>query len=160
MSARAGAIVARWPRAMCGRWLLLWRYDARWRMPDGALVLHRSFARLWPRRRALAETSRAGRSLATRSCFSRRAQEAQLVSPSCAAAGRPWLAVAACCPAVVERGCAQFVARPCARVRPCCSREFKMAAAGRPPLRRCSDDVVTAGLISSRVLFEPVPGSP
>ncbi|KZV13693.1 hypothetical protein F511_45143 [Dorcoceras hygrometricum] len=33
-------------------------------------------------------------------------------------------------------------------------------AAGRPPLRRCSDDVVTAGLISSRVWFGPVPGNP
>ncbi|KZT76891.1 putative carboxylesterase 12 [Dorcoceras hygrometricum] len=30
----------------------------------------------------------------------------------------------------------------------------------RPPLRRCSGDVVTAGLNSSRVWFEPVPGSP
>ncbi|KZV34266.1 hypothetical protein F511_20793 [Dorcoceras hygrometricum] len=34
------------------------------------------------------------------------------------------------------------------------------AAAGRPPLRRCSGDVVTAGMISSRVWFGPVPGSP
>ncbi|KZT76889.1 hypothetical protein F511_46085 [Dorcoceras hygrometricum] len=32
--------------------------------------------------------------------------------------------------------------------------------AGRPPLRRCSGDVVTAGLNSSRVWFGPVPGSP
>ncbi|KZV57271.1 hypothetical protein F511_33062 [Dorcoceras hygrometricum] len=31
---------------------------------------------------------------------------------------------------------------------------------GRPPLRRSSGDVVTAGLISSRVWFGPVPGSP
>ncbi|KZT75953.1 hypothetical protein F511_47023 [Dorcoceras hygrometricum] len=34
------------------------------------------------------------------------------------------------------------------------------AAAGRPPLRRYSGDVVTAGLISSRFWFGPVPGSP
>ncbi|KZV44567.1 hypothetical protein F511_44054 [Dorcoceras hygrometricum] len=34
------------------------------------------------------------------------------------------------------------------------------AAAGRSPLRRVSGDVVTAGLISSRVWFGPVPGSP
>ncbi|KZT76918.1 hypothetical protein F511_46057 [Dorcoceras hygrometricum] len=34
------------------------------------------------------------------------------------------------------------------------------AAAGRPPLRRVSGDVVTAGLNSSRVWFGPVPGSP
>ncbi|KZV13752.1 hypothetical protein F511_45082 [Dorcoceras hygrometricum] len=34
------------------------------------------------------------------------------------------------------------------------------AAAGRPPLRRVSGDVVTAGLIYSRVWFGPVPGSP
>ncbi|KZV26228.1 hypothetical protein F511_43909 [Dorcoceras hygrometricum] len=33
-------------------------------------------------------------------------------------------------------------------------------AAGWPPLRRVSGDVVTAGLISSRVWFGPVPGSP
>ncbi|KZV46107.1 hypothetical protein F511_27265 [Dorcoceras hygrometricum] len=33
-------------------------------------------------------------------------------------------------------------------------------AAGRPPLRRISGDVVTAGLNSSRVWFGPVPGSP
>ncbi|KZT76487.1 hypothetical protein F511_46487 [Dorcoceras hygrometricum] len=37
---------------------------------------------------------------------------------------------------------------------------FVAAAAGRPPLRRCSGDVVTAGLISSRVWFGTVPGSP
>ncbi|KZV13517.1 hypothetical protein F511_45320 [Dorcoceras hygrometricum] len=35
-----------------------------------------------------------------------------------------------------------------------------VAAAGRPPLRRISGDVVTAGLSSSRVWFGPVPGSP
>ncbi|KZV40597.1 hypothetical protein F511_11406 [Dorcoceras hygrometricum] len=34
------------------------------------------------------------------------------------------------------------------------------AIAGRPPLLRVSGDVVTAGLISSRVWFGPVPGSP
>ncbi|KZV06582.1 hypothetical protein F511_45937 [Dorcoceras hygrometricum] len=34
------------------------------------------------------------------------------------------------------------------------------AAAGRSPLRRVSGDVVTAGLILSRVWFGPVPGSP
>ncbi|KZV13646.1 hypothetical protein F511_45190 [Dorcoceras hygrometricum] len=37
---------------------------------------------------------------------------------------------------------------------------FVVAAADRPPLRRVSGDVVTAGLISSRVWFGPVPGSP
>ncbi|KZV36823.1 hypothetical protein F511_03547 [Dorcoceras hygrometricum] len=106
-------------------------------------------------------TLRAGRALAARRRFPRRAQGAQLVSPLCAAAGRPWHAVAACFPADVERGCAQFVARPCARVRPCGARDFVGGgAAGRPPLRRVSGDVVTAGLISSRVWFGPVPGSP
>ncbi|KZT75983.1 hypothetical protein F511_46993 [Dorcoceras hygrometricum] len=39
-------------------------------------------------------------------------------------------------------------------------RFFVAATAGRPPLRRVSGDVVTAGLISSRVWFGPVPGSP
>ncbi|KZV23610.1 hypothetical protein F511_24019 [Dorcoceras hygrometricum] len=42
-----------------------------------------------------------------------------------------------------------------------CRRSFRWcAAAGRPPLPRVSGDVVTAGLISSRVWFGPVPGSP
>ncbi|KZV47114.1 hypothetical protein F511_21070 [Dorcoceras hygrometricum] len=35
-----------------------------------------------------------------------------------------------------------------------------MAAAGRPPLRRVSGDVVTAGMISSRVLVRACPGQP
>ncbi|KZV06816.1 hypothetical protein F511_45702 [Dorcoceras hygrometricum] len=53
-----------------------------------------------------------------------------------------------------ERWCA----RPCARMR---ARDFVVggAAASRPPLRRRSGDVVTAGLNSSRVWFGPVPGS-
>ncbi|KZT76176.1 metal tolerance protein 2 [Dorcoceras hygrometricum] len=47
------------------------------------------------------------------------------------------------------------------RARRCAARFFLMAAAaGRSPLRRCSDDIVTAGVISSRVWFGPVPGSP
>ncbi|KZV42291.1 hypothetical protein F511_43437 [Dorcoceras hygrometricum] len=37
------------------------------------------------------------------------------------------------------------------RARPCAARVFVVAAAGRPPLRRCSGDIVTAGLILSRV---------
>ncbi|KZT76828.1 hypothetical protein F511_46147 [Dorcoceras hygrometricum] len=37
---------------------------------------------------------------------------------------------------------------------------FLAAAAGRPPLRRRSGDIVTAGLNSFRVWFGPVPGSP
>ncbi|KZT76496.1 hypothetical protein F511_46479 [Dorcoceras hygrometricum] len=45
------------------------------------------------------------------------------------------------------------------RKRPCGAREFRVAVAGRPPHRRCSGDVVTAGLISSRVWFGPVPDS-
>ncbi|KZT75906.1 hypothetical protein F511_47070 [Dorcoceras hygrometricum] len=52
---------------------------------------------------------------------------------------------------------ARWCARPCARMR---AREFRGGAAGRPPLRRFSDDVVTAGLNSFRVWFGPVPGSP
>ncbi|KZT76653.1 hypothetical protein F511_46324 [Dorcoceras hygrometricum] len=52
-------------------------------------------------------------------------------------------------------GRATLRATSCAAVR-----FFRVAAAGRPPLRRCSGDVVTAGLILSRVLFGPVPGSP
>ncbi|KZV30485.1 hypothetical protein F511_25390 [Dorcoceras hygrometricum] len=52
--------------------------------------------------------------------------------------------------------------------RTCCGRMRSLvpcdfdggAAAGRPPLRRVSGDVVTGDLISSRVWFGPVPGSP
>ncbi|KZT76661.1 Werner syndrome ATP-dependent helicase-like [Dorcoceras hygrometricum] len=47
-------------------------------------------------------------------------------------------------------------AASCAAVR-----NFSLAAAaGRPPLRRVSGDVVTADLNSYRVWFGPVPGSP
>ncbi|KZT76291.1 F-box/LRR-repeat protein 3 [Dorcoceras hygrometricum] len=43
-----------------------------------------------------------------------------------------------------------------------CRREFLWwrRRRRRPPLRRVSGDVVTAGLISSRVWFGPIPGSP
>ncbi|KZV54287.1 hypothetical protein F511_22839 [Dorcoceras hygrometricum] len=61
-------------------------------------------------------------------------------------------------PCVVCGACSPLGAS-CARVRPCGACDF-VAAAGRPPLRRVSGDVVTAGLVSSRVWFGPVPGSP
>ncbi|KZV33470.1 hypothetical protein F511_12984 [Dorcoceras hygrometricum] len=49
------------------------------------------------------------------------------------------------------------VARGAAR----CRRDLRGGgAAGRPPLRRCSGDVVTVGLISSRVLVRACPGLP
>ncbi|KZV06806.1 hypothetical protein F511_45710 [Dorcoceras hygrometricum] len=59
-------------------------------------------------------------------------------------------------------GVAPLVAQRCARPRAlCAAHKFSLvAAAGRPPLRRVSGDVVAAGLISSRVWFGPVPGSP
>ncbi|KZT76862.1 hypothetical protein F511_46113 [Dorcoceras hygrometricum] len=49
-----------------------------------------------------------------------------------------------------------------AAVRSCCAavRFSLVAVAGRPPLRRISGDVVTAGLNSSRAWFGPVLGSP
>ncbi|KZT75777.1 hypothetical protein F511_47198 [Dorcoceras hygrometricum] len=37
---------------------------------------------------------------------------------------------------------------------------WALVARCRPPLRRVSDDIVTAGLNSFRVWFGPVPGSP
>ncbi|KZT75293.1 hypothetical protein F511_47682 [Dorcoceras hygrometricum] len=40
------------------------------------------------------------------------------------------------------------------------AKSLMAAAGGRPPLRRVSGDVVTAGLNSSRVWFGPVSGSP
>ncbi|KZT75982.1 valyl-tRNA synthetase [Dorcoceras hygrometricum] len=51
---------------------------------------------------------------------------------------------------------------PCdARLRRACRAQKSWWRHHRPaPLRRVSDDVVTAGLISSRVWFGPVPGSP
>ncbi|KZV07168.1 hypothetical protein F511_45350 [Dorcoceras hygrometricum] len=78
------------------------------------------------------------------------AMRAALVEASCAAgcarlqvAGRP------------TRDDARGLAHLLRRVK-----FFVAAAAGRPPLRRCSYDLVTAGLILSRVWFGPVPGSP
>ncbi|KZV06772.1 hypothetical protein F511_45746 [Dorcoceras hygrometricum] len=72
------------------------------------------------------------------------------------------------CPVVVRyvaHGCAtgcrnhwsDVDARWAGRAR--CRRKF-CGGGGRPPLRRVSGDVVTAGLITSRVWFGPVPGSP
>ncbi|KZT76191.1 hypothetical protein F511_46783 [Dorcoceras hygrometricum] len=47
------------------------------------------------------------------------------------------------------------------RARPCAAAIFRGGGRRRrPPLRRRSGDVVTAGLITSRVWFGPVPGSP
>ncbi|KZV40594.1 hypothetical protein F511_09351 [Dorcoceras hygrometricum] len=45
-------------------------------------------------------------------------------------------------------------------LRRACGLYVVVATAGRPPLRRVSGDIVTVGLISSRVWFGPVPGSP
>ncbi|KZT76059.1 polycomb enhancer protein [Dorcoceras hygrometricum] len=68
-----------------------------------------------------------------------------------------------------ESGAGRGIVRRCMRVgahgrAPTCAlaarANFVAAAAGRLPLRRVSDDVATAGLISSRVWFGPVPGSP
>ncbi|KZV24196.1 hypothetical protein F511_09140 [Dorcoceras hygrometricum] len=47
-----------------------------------------------------------------------------------------------------------------ARLRRACRAQNRGGGAGRPPLRRVSGDIVTACLISSRVWFGPVPGSP
>ncbi|KZV06569.1 disease resistance protein-like [Dorcoceras hygrometricum] len=59
------------------------------------------------------------------------------------------------------REIAHGVASHLARRRARCRREFcGGGGAGWPPLRRVSGDVVTAGLISSRFWFGPVPGSP
>ncbi|KZT76756.1 hypothetical protein F511_46219 [Dorcoceras hygrometricum] len=63
-----------------------------------------------------------------------------------------------------HNGCARFahdVASPWRGVsHDVAARFVDGAAADRPPLRRVSGDVVTAGLNSSRVWFGPVPGSP
>ncbi|KZV36618.1 hypothetical protein F511_35306 [Dorcoceras hygrometricum] len=59
----------------------------------------------------------------------------------------------------LRRTCCTRCAPP-ARALLCRRDFFVAAAAGRPSLRRCSGDVVTAGLNSFRVCFGPVPGSP
>ncbi|KZV07055.1 plant synaptotagmin [Dorcoceras hygrometricum] len=67
--------------------------------------------------------------------------------------------VECCWPSAIERRSTlrRAVARGAAR----CRREFSWWwRRRRPPLWRVSGDVVTAGLISSRVWFGPVPGSP
>ncbi|KZV06639.1 hypothetical protein F511_45879 [Dorcoceras hygrometricum] len=69
-------------------------------------------------------------------------------------AGRPMCAIDGAHSRMKRRSCS---GRARALVPP---RFFVAAAAGRPPLRRRSGDVVTAGLNSSRVWFGPVPGSP
>ncbi|KZV06899.1 hypothetical protein F511_45618 [Dorcoceras hygrometricum] len=71
------------------------------------------------------------------------------------AAGSAWLLHAG-------RQTSSGVAQRCARPRAlCAAHKFSLvAAAGRPPLRRVSGDVVATGLISSRVWFGPVPSSP
>ncbi|KZV07104.1 hypothetical protein F511_45415 [Dorcoceras hygrometricum] len=75
-------------------------------------------------------------------------------------AGRKrWAATAV----MVDARCAMMralAARLSPRRAPCDARESRGGAAGRPPIRRVSDDVTTAGLISSRVWFGPVSGSP
>ncbi|KZV26294.1 polyadenylation and cleavage factor4 [Dorcoceras hygrometricum] len=79
-------------------------------------------------------------------------------APLSSATGRGLLADRfRCLDAPLGRRCASL-ARRCA----CAAVIFLRggAAVGRPALRRVSGDVVTAGLISSRVWFGPVPGSP
>ncbi|KZV48143.1 hypothetical protein F511_25039 [Dorcoceras hygrometricum] len=95
-----------------------------------------------------ARLARGGRPLVARGCT------------LAAAAGQRWAALVK---AMHAAGCAQGYAVMRAAVRsraPLRRARFRGGAAGRPPLRRVSGDVVTAGLISSRVWFGPVPGSP
>ncbi|KZV07054.1 hypothetical protein F511_45464 [Dorcoceras hygrometricum] len=139
---------------MCGRWLLLWRDVVRWRLPDGALVLRHSLACRWARNCALAVRwphgvasliARKGRNSCLH-CAPLLDDHGATVAGRSDAAGR----------CVRRAGCARcvLVARRCTRRRALPPR-FRGggAAAGRPPLRRVSDDVVTAGMNSSRVWF-------
>ncbi|KZV13753.1 U-box domain-containing protein 42 [Dorcoceras hygrometricum] len=75
------------------------------------------------------------------------------------AAGRPWGVDCATVGGRSARLCCD-VARGVVHVPPrFCLLRGGAVAAGRPLLRRRSSDVMTAGLISSRVWFGPVPGS-
>ncbi|KZV28091.1 hypothetical protein F511_28362 [Dorcoceras hygrometricum] len=139
--------VARWPRDLCtvaGRTCLEWPLLCAKLAGRGSLsVAH------WSRihgdapcatladhcRCCCATTPRAGRATAAQEA----AEEALLVERKAPHVGR------------AMRDCAALVAR---KIR------WWSAAAGRPPLRRRSGDVVTAGLNSYRFWFEPVPGSP
>ncbi|KZV07014.1 hypothetical protein F511_45502 [Dorcoceras hygrometricum] len=75
--------------------------------------------------------------------------------------GDAWCRLVDACCTLVARRCERRPRACLGRVRPCGARNFvRGGAARRPPLRRIFGDVVTAGLISSRVWFGPVPGSP
>ncbi|KZV35901.1 hypothetical protein F511_34343 [Dorcoceras hygrometricum] len=105
----------------------------------------------------------AGRPFCVRRCDARRHMHVR-----CCGAGRaPVAREVAVCSAAAGRtlvdGCARFahgVASPWRGVSHAVAESFVVAARGRPPLRRVSGDVVTAGLISSRLWFGPVPSSP
>ncbi|KZV26905.1 hypothetical protein F511_38356 [Dorcoceras hygrometricum] len=108
--------------------------DARW-PPAGCAPAEREVAesRWW----SAQDVAHAGRRVAV-PCAAGCAQLLVAGRPICADGGTRWGASYA---AIVER-------------------KTHGGAAGRPPLRRVSGDVVTAGLNSSRVWFGPVPGSP
>ncbi|KZV27884.1 hypothetical protein F511_26220 [Dorcoceras hygrometricum] len=73
---------------------------------------------------------------------------------------RRWAADARCWSATLAVAGHARCALAARRRAPPCENFSLAAAAGRPPLRRVSSDVVTASLNSSRVWFGPVPGSP
>ncbi|KZV23033.1 Zinc finger, RING/FYVE/PHD-type domain containing protein [Dorcoceras hygrometricum] len=129
----------------------LWRSDGR-RFVADSRTRRRTVAHWlgddarWPR--DCTKTGRLLPHLASTRC----AMMAGGVPPRSDAAGR----------LVRRAGCARcaLAARRGARRRSLPPRSSWWWRRRRPPLRRVSGDVVTAGLISSRVWFGPVPGSP
>ncbi|KZV13566.1 hypothetical protein F511_45271 [Dorcoceras hygrometricum] len=95
-------------------------------------------------------------------CASKRAAHSTMTRPllhTAASIVRRWADEA---PLLVGDGAHWLRKLHAARCARCAPPRFRGggAAAGRPPLRRDSGDVVTAGLNSSRFWFGPVPGSP
>ncbi|KZT76923.1 hypothetical protein F511_46053 [Dorcoceras hygrometricum] len=110
-----------------------------------------------------------GRTLVDRCArWSRRlAQTLHNLPPPSHATGRRWAFSSATMAGMECDACGALVARDARWPRDValdvvrCRRDFRGGgAADRPPLRRVSGNVVTAGLNSSRVWFGPVPGSP
>ncbi|KZV33880.1 hypothetical protein F511_15493 [Dorcoceras hygrometricum] len=113
------------------------------------------------------EAGRAGRRLSITRCAATRALTVREAAHSRALAARLRRTIALRWPAGFSPSCAagqRTIAHVSTDVRAACALAVHVifvggGAAGRPPLPRGSGDVVTADLNSSRVWFEPVPGS-
>ncbi|KZV13660.1 hypothetical protein F511_45178 [Dorcoceras hygrometricum] len=146
MNARAGATVARWPRAMCDG--CGWTKAQRRTGPRKLLRKGRA--------RVSASLAAATRKIARCCALDARHHRAGRAPSWPAAAQVAMMAgrIGSRTKMVARRwpDAGRTMARDCSGPRAALRRtNFLGGAAGRPPLRRVSDDVVTAGLILSRV---------